>query len=215
MILNLSSDFRILVENKIKMLIVGEHKIKFPKQSDNLTNDELFEFCVINKDLRIERDADLNIIIMAPVGGGSGFSELEVVSEIRNWRRKNSGISFSPSTGFLLPNGAMRAPDASWISNERWATVPNEQKEKFLPVVPNFIVEVRSNTDTLKGTKAKMAEWIENGVQLAWLIDKKNEQTFIYRADGTIEKVTGFDKKLSGEEILKGFELDLSLLIMP
>lgn len=198
------------------MLIVGEHRIKFPKQSDNLTDDELFEFCVINKDLRIERDANLNIIIMAPVGGASGFFEKKIGYWIEHWLiTNNAGISFSSSTGFLLPNGAMRAPDASWLSNERWATVPNEDKEKFLPVVPDFIVEVRSNTDTLKGTKEKMEEWIENGAQLAWLIDKKNEQTFIYRADGTIEKVVGFDKKLSGEDVLKGFELDLSLLVMP
>ncbi len=189
------------------------YQLKLPKSMESLSNDELYEFCILNKALNIERDANQNIIIMAPVGGGSGFFEKKLGYYIEHWLiSNNQGISFSASTGFLLPNGAMRSPDGCWVSDERWAKVPDDKKIKFLPVVPDFVVEVRSNTDTLKGTKAKMLEWIENGVRLAWLIDSKNKQTFIYRADGTIEKVVGFDKKLSGEEVMKDFEFDLKLL---
>lgn len=198
------------------MLIVEGHKIQLNKNPNDLTNDELFEFCVLNKELRIERDANQNIIIMAPVGGNSGFYEKDLIFEIEYWVRKNKkGRSFSSSTGFLMPNGAMRSPDACWISDARWQKVTEEQRKKFPPVVPDFIAEIRSPTDSLKGAKAKMAEWVENGIQLGWLIDVHNQQTFIYRADGSIEIIKGFDKKLSGEKVMDGFVLDLGALKMP
>ena len=197
------------------MLIVEGTKIHLDKNPNNLSNDELYEFCVVNKELRIERDANQNIIIMAPVGGNSGFHEVEFSTEVNIWRRKNGGVSFSSSTGFLMPNGAMRSPDACWISEERWTKITPAQKKKFPPVVPNFVVEVRSPTDALKGAKAKMEEWVDNGIQLGWLIDIKNKQVYIYRVDGSIEIIKGFDKTLSGETVLKGFEFDLGQLKMP
>ena len=124
------------------MLIVEGHKIDLNQNPNNFTDDELFEFCVLNKELRIERDANQNIIIMAPVGGGSGFYEKDFMFEVEYWVRQNKkGRTFSSSTGFLMPNGAMRSPDACWVSEERWATVPEAQKTKFLPVVPDFVVE--------------------------------------------------------------------------
>lgn len=198
------------------MLIVEGTKIHLDKNPSNLSNDELYEFCLANKDLRIERDANQNIIIMAPVGGNSGFHEKDLIFEIEYWVRKNkSGYSFSSSTGFLMPNSAMRSPDACWISEERWAKVTPTQKKKFPPVVPNFIVEIRSRTDSLKGAKSKMEEWVDNGIQLGWLIDVKNKQVYIYRADGSIEIVKGFNKILSGESIMKNFKFDLKQLKMP
>lgn len=194
-------------------MILVENKYEIQHLGDNMTDDELFEFCVANKTLHIERDKHLNIIIMPPTSGFSGYCENEANGEIRNWRKKTkSGYSFSSSTGYLLPNGAMRSPDSSWISSERWATIPESAKSKFLPIVPDFIIEIRSPTDTLKGLKEKMLEWIENGVKLAWLIDLQNQQTYIYRIDGSIEIVKGFDKKLSGEMVMEGFEFDLELL---
>lgn len=198
------------------MLIVEGHKIHLDKNPNNLSDDELFEFCQMNKELRIERDTNQNIIIMAPVGGGSGFQEKNLIFEVELWVRKNKiGYSFSSSTGFLMPNGAMRSPDACWISEERWEKVTDEQRKKFPPVVPDFIVEIMSPTDSLKGAKAKMGEWIENGARLAWLIDIKNKQVFIYRENPSIEIVKGFDKKLSGESVMKGFQFDLTQLKMP
>jgi len=194
------------------MMIAFGHKIEIDKNPNNLTNEELFDFCVMNKSLRIERDANQNLLIMAPVGGGSGFRELEFLTEINIWKRRNGGISFSSSTGFFLPNGAMRSPDACWVSAERWATVSTEQREKFPPIAPDFVVEVRSKTDGLQTTKDKMQEWIENGVRLAWLIDVHNQQTFIYRENGSIEIIEGFDKILNGENIMAGFTFDLKQL---
>jgi len=197
------------------MLIVEGHQIHLDRNPNNLTNDELYDFCVMNQELRIERDAQQNIIIMAPVGGDSGYREIEFMTEINIWRRKNGGASFSSSTGFLMPNGAMRSPDACWVSEERWSTITAEQKKKFPPVTPDFIVEVRSSTDTLKAAKAKMEEWVENGIRLGWLIDFKNKQVFIYREDGSIEIVKGLEHKLSGEEVMENFVFDLKQLKMP
>ncbi len=198
------------------MLIVEGHKIHLDRNPNNLTNDELFEFCMLNRALHIERDAAQNIIIMAPVGGNSGFYEKDLIFAIESWVREHkSGYSFSSSTGFLMPNGAMRSPDACWISEARWSTLTDAQKQKFPPIVPDFVVEIRSRSDALKGLKAKMEEWIENGVRLAWLIDAKNEQVFIYRADGSIEIVKGFDGVLNGEHVMSGFAFDLGQLRMP
>ncbi|MEM8528816.1 MAG: Uma2 family endonuclease [Bacteroidota bacterium] len=197
------------------MLIVEGHAIHLDKNPNNLTNDELYDFCVMNQELRIERDAQQNIIIMAPVGGYSGYREIEFMTEINIWVRKNGGIAFSSSTGFLMPNGAMRSPDACWVSEERWSTITAEQKKKFPPVTPDFVVEVRSATDSLKTAKAKMEEWIENGVRLGWLVDFQNKQVFIYREDGSIEIVKGLQHKLSGEKVLEGFEFNLKQLKMP
>lgn len=197
------------------MLIVEGHEIHLDKNPNNLTNDELFEFCSMNKELHIERDAAQNIIIMAPVGGNSGFHEVEFLTEVNIWRRQNGGASFSSSTGFLMPNGAMRSPDACWISEARWSKVTEDEKKKFPPVVPDFVAEIRSPSDSLKGTKAKMEEWLDNGVRLGWLVDIHNQQVFIYREDGSIEIRKGFDNLLSGESVMEGFEFDLKQLKMP
>ncbi|MFN7120257.1 MAG: Uma2 family endonuclease [Saprospiraceae bacterium] len=185
--------------------------------ADDMTDDEFYEFCVANKDLRIEREPDKKIIIMAPVGPESGFYEGKVFSKLDNWNEEVSpaGVTFSPSTGYKLLNGATRAADASWISLERWEKLTDDQKKKFLPIAPDFAVEIRSKTDKLKKLKSKMLEWIENGVRLAWLIDPVEQKTYIYRADGSIEILDGFERMLSGEEVLKGFEFDLRLLRLP
>ncbi len=196
-------------------MIAFGHTIYLDKNPATFTDDELYDFCIKNKHLHIERDATQNLLIMAPVGGGSGFREKNLIFEVEYWVRKNNlGKSFSSSTGFLLPNGAMRSPNACWLSDERWATVPNSEKEKFLPITPDFVVEIRSNSDRINDLKLKMQEWIENGVRLAWLIDVKAEQIFIYRENGSIEIIDGFDNVLNGETVMKGFEFDLKQLKM-
>ncbi len=129
--------------------------------------------------------------------------------------KKRLGLVADSSTGFNLPDGSMRSPDASWISLELWQTVPEEAKSKFPPICPEFVVELRSDSDSdsLNELREKMQRtWIANGAKLAWLIDPQNQQTFIYRANGSIEIVEGFDKMLSGENVLEGFEFDLKLL---
>ena len=192
---------------------------KYPKLTivaDNMTEDEFFDFCQENSNLRIEREADKKITIMEPTGNESGFYEMEVSSEVRNWAKNDkSGIAFSPSTGFTMPTGAVKSADASWLPLEKWMQLPASDRKKLTHVCPEFVAEVRSESDILTDLKAKMREWIENGVKLGWLIDPKKKTSYIYRADGSIETVQGFDKKLSGENVLKGFELDLSFLILP
>ena len=184
--------------------------------ADLMSDDEFFDFCQQHRSLRIERNADKTITIMEPTGNESGYAENEVNGELRNWTKtEQTGITFSPSTGFTLPTGAVRAPDASWLPLEKWLALPAADRKKFTHICPEFIAEVRSEEDSLLELKRKMVEWIENGVRLGWLIDPKTETTYIYRADGSVDIVEGFDKKLSGETVLKGFELDLALLIPP
>jgi Uma2 family endonuclease len=175
----------------------------------NIDDDTFFEFCQDNKHLRIERNADGTIIIMPPTGTLRGEKNSEISADLTIWKRKNGGHSFDSSTGFTLDNTAVRSPDASWVSDERY---PSVELKKFARITPEFVVELMSETDSLRELQDKMEEYIENGVLLGWLINPKTEEVFIYRQDGTISKVVGFNNKLSGENILKGFEFELALL---
>ena len=194
------------------MLVVNDLKINLSRYPERFSDDEFYEFCQLNSDLRIERDAERNIFITAPTGGGSGRREFKLMGELYLYLLKHPGEGFSSSTGFQLPNGAIRSPDACWVSPERWAEVAENDKELFIPVVPNFVVEVRSRTDSLAQLTAKMAEWIEQGVELAWLLDIQNERSYIYRNDGSVDVLNGFDRTLGGESILPGFSFDAGLL---
>jgi Uma2 family endonuclease len=181
-----------------------------------MSDNDFFEFCQANRPLRIERNADKTINVMDPTENESGYLENEVSGELRNWAKTDkTGISFSASTGFTLPTGAVRSADASWLPLEKWLFLPAEDRKKFTHVCPEFIVEIRSESDDLKDLQMKMLEWVDNGVLLGWLIDPRSRTTYIYRADGSIETVRGFDKSLSGENVLNGFVLDLSILILP
>jgi Uma2 family endonuclease len=195
--------------------------LNYPKLTivaDEMSEDEFFYFCQENANLRIEREADKKITIMEPIGNESGHYESEVNYQLKDWTRKSEdvkGITFSSATGFTMPTGAVKSPDASWLPLEKWLELPASDRKKFTHVCPYFVVEVRSETDNLADLQAKMLEWIENGVLLGWLIDPKKQKSYIYRVNAPMEVVDGFDKKLSGEDVLKGFELDLSLLVLP
>ena len=197
------------------------HGFQYPKMTivaDEMSEDEFFYFCQQNSNLRIEREADKKIVIMEPIGNESGHYESEVNYQLKDWTRKSEdvkGITFSSATGFTMPTGAVKSPDASWLPLDKWLQLPATDRKKFTHVCPEFVAEVRSESDNLEDLKAKMLEWIENGVCLGWLIDPKTQTSYIYRANGSMDIVVGFDKKLSGEDVLKGFELDLSLLILP
>jgi Uma2 family endonuclease len=176
-----------------------------------LTDDEFYRFCISNKQIRIERTAKGEIIIMPPSGLEYSSFNIEVASELRNWnKRKRLGRVFDSSGGFTLPSGAMRAPDAAFVRRERWDTLSIEEKKRFAAICPDFVIEVMSGSDLLKSSQAKMHEWMESGCQLAWLIDVEREKTYIYRADGDIAVVEGFDAILSGENVLPDFELHLT-----
>lgn len=180
---------------------------------DSMSDNEFFTFCAENDNLRIERDSNKQIFIMAPAGYETGNFNSEIVTDLNLWNRKfKKGKVADSSAGFLLPDTSVLSPDASWTSNERLSSISKKQIKKFLPACREFIIELKSPTDSVRYLKGKMLKWIENGCQLAWLIIPEKEEAHIYRADGSIEIIKGFNKKLSGENVLKSFELDLSIL---
>ncbi len=181
-----------------------------------MSDDAFFDFCQANKSKRIERTKNRDIIIMDPVGGESGFYENNVSYQLTSWNvRKKIGLVFSPSTGFTLPSGAVKSADAAWLRLETWAAIPLSDRKRFAHVSPDFVIEIRSENDSIADLQDKMAEWIENGTRLGWLIDPKEKKSYIFRANGTVEEVIGFDKSLSGENVLEGFILDLSEIELP
>lgn len=182
--------------------------------SRKLTDEEFEIFCQKNPDLQVELEPDGTLFIIPPVHLDSGHFELEIAGELRNYAKKSSkGRTFGSSTGFKLPDGSTRAADAAWVSDEQIARLSSEERKSFARLVPEFIVEIRSDTDRLARLQKKMTDtWIANGVRLAWLIDPVEQKAYIYRADGSIQVVADFSAKLGGEDVLPGFEFDLGLL---
>jgi len=184
------------------------------KYMSSMTEEEFFHFCQENKQLRIERNYSGQIIIMSPTNSKTSLlnSRLNFLLNTWNYQHKK-GFVFDSNGGFTLPDSSVFAPDVAWVSLKKWQALTEEEKEKFAPICPEFVVELRSKTDVLKTLKEKMVQWIDNGVLLAWLIDPAQKKTHVYRQDGSIEIVEGFDQTLSGEKVLEGFELDLAELI--
>jgi Uma2 family endonuclease len=175
----------------------------------DLTDEQFFELCQKNRDYRFERSPKGELIIMPPTGGETSNRNARLTQRLMNWADTNElGIAFDSNGGFKLPNGADRAPDASWIKIERWNALTSEQRQKFLPLCPDFVVELRSPTDSLKTTQEKMQEYIDNGARLGWLIDQKNQRVEIYRQGQDVE-ILQSPASLSGEDVLPGFVLDL------
>ncbi|MFZ4633543.1 MAG: Uma2 family endonuclease [Saprospiraceae bacterium] len=171
---------------------------------------DFFRFCQENKHLHMERDADGIIHAMAPTGFETGKRNSEIVTELSLWNRiYQLGEVGDSSTGFTLPNGAVRSPDAAWISHERLNQTTMEDRQRFVHAVPEFVVEIRSKGDSMKNLREKMAEYMDNGVLLAWLIDLQNIRVEVYRSGAALEATEGFEGKLSGEEVLPEFEFDL------
>ena len=180
---------------------------------NRLTEEEFFLFCQEQRDLRIERTAQGEIIVMPPTGGESGIYNGELPRQLANWNvASKSGVTMDSSTGFKLPNGATRSPDVAWVSAEKWRSLPPELRKKFPPVCPEFVMKLRSETDALAQIQSKMEEYMANGALLGWLIDPHDEKVYVYRADGRRDEIQGFDRHLSGEDVLPGFELDLRAL---
>jgi len=174
-----------------------------------LDDDSLLRFCQINRELRIERTADGKLIITSPEGGSGGLGNAELIQVFGNWaKRDGTGRVFGSSAGFILPNKAMRAPDVSWVLKERLARLTKEELKKFLPLCPDFVLELRSESDSIGLLKAKMEEYMANGARLGWLLDPVRKQAHIYRPKKRPEILTN-PAKISGEPLLKGFVLDL------
>jgi Uma2 family endonuclease len=175
----------------------------------DLTDDQFYQLCRNNPDLKFERTAHGKLIIMPPTGGETGRRNSNLIIDVGIWNRKMQlGQVFDSSTCFKLPNGADRSPDVSWIQQNRWDTLTPEQKEKFPPICPDFVIELMSPSDTLKVVRAKMQEYIDNGAKLGWLLNRKDRQVEIYRANQDIEMLQS-PTSLSGEAILPGFILEL------
>ena len=178
-------------------------------QSLKFTDDEFVEIVAANKDLRLELSSQGELSIMSPTGGETGDRNQELGGQVWFWNRQNGlGKAFDSSTGFKLPNGATRSPDVSWIKMERWNALTPEQRKRFLPLCPDFVIELVSESDDLADTQAKMREYIANGLRLGWLINPKNKQVEIYRQNQEIE-ILQSPANLSGEDLLPGFILDL------
>ena len=174
-----------------------------------LTDDQFYQLCRDNPDVKFERNANGEIVIMSPTGGETGKYNIEIAADFVIWNRQTQlGVCFDSSTCFKLPNGADRSPDVSWIKQERWDTLTPEQKEKFPPIAPDFVLEIMSPTDTLKKTQEKMQEYMNNGIKLGWLIAPKTRRVEIYRPGQAVE-VLQSPTALSGEDILPGFILNL------
>ncbi|VXD18974.1 conserved hypothetical protein [Planktothrix serta PCC 8927] len=178
-----------------------------------ITDAELMQISSQNSDLRFERNADGTLVTMAPTGGISGNRELKFGSRLLVWvESQNLGEVFGSSTGFKLPNGAIRSPDVAFVAQERLPQGWDEGEDEFLNLVPDFVIEIRSKTDSLKKCKEKMTEYIENGVRLGWLIDRQNQQAWVYHADSSITQYPA-TATLTGEDIVPGFTIALNSLI--
>jgi Uma2 family endonuclease len=175
-----------------------------------LTDEQFYEICQNNRDLKFERNANGELVIMAPIGGESGRHEADLITDLNIWNRQtNLGVVLSSSTGFKLPNGADRSPDAAWVQLERWESLTPEQRRKYPPLCPDFVIELRSETDSLSVLQKKMQEYINNGARLGWLIDPRNRRVEIYRPHQTVE-ILESPTSLSGEDVLPGFMLQLA-----
>ncbi len=176
-----------------------------------MTDEQFFEFCQINRDLHIERNQFGEISIMPPTGSETGNREGNIFGQLWLWSEQDgTGITFSSSTGFILSTGAERSPDASWIKLERWNALSPEQQQKFAPICPDFVIELRSASDNLKPLQEKMLEYMsEEGFQLGWLIDRKNRKVYIYRPGQKVECIDNPDT-VSGDRVLPGFSLNMT-----
>jgi Uma2 family endonuclease len=175
----------------------------------HLTDEQFFQLCIANSDLNLEMNATGELIIVPPVGGESANQEADLITDLNNWNRQAKlGKVFSSSTIFILPNGAKRSPDVAWVKLERWEALTLEQRKKFPPLVPDFAIELRSETDRLAPLQVKMKEYKENGLRLGWLINPQDRQVEIYQP-GKVVEVIQMPTTLCGEDILPGFELEV------
>lgn len=175
------------------------------KRIFQMTDDQFYQLCWSNPDVKFERNAKGEIIIMSPTGGETGNRNSEINADFVIWNRQTKlGIVFDSSTCFKFPNNAVRSPDVSWVKKERWEALTPEERIKFPPVAPDFVLELMSPTDSLKETQAKMEEYLENEVKLGWLIEPKTRRVEIYRQGKEMEVLTS-PSSLSGENTLPGF----------
>lgn len=178
----------------------------------DLTDEQFYQLCRANPDVKFERNANGTLLIRSPTGGETGNRNLEIGADFAIWNRQTKlGVCFDSSTCFKLPNGAQRSPDIAWIKQDRWQALTPAQREQFPPIAPDFVLELLSPSDSLPTTQTKMQEYIDNGVSLGWLINRKNRTVEIYRPNQSVQLLTN-PTQLSDPDILPGFTLNLSSL---
>ncbi len=179
--------------------------------SVHLTDEQFYQLCLSNPQLTIERDAGGRLIVMSPVGGDSGSREINLGGEVYICNGQTQlGKVFSSSTLFKLPGGGSRSPDVAWVELSRWEALTPEQRQKFPPIAPDFVIELRSRSDNLQTLQDKMLEYLQSGVRLGWLFNPQNQQVEIYR-QGQTKEVRSLPTQLSGEDVLPGFVLEFPL----
>lgn len=176
----------------------------------NLDDEQFYELCQLNRELRIERNAQGDVVIMPPVGGETSDQNAEITMQLRLWAKRDAmGTTFDSSGGFLLPNGTVRSPDASWIEKARLEALDAEERQRFISLCPTFIIELCSPTDRLRYLQEKMQEYLDNGTRLGWLIDPQEKRVQVYRPHLPVV-VLESPSQIAGEPVLPGFVLDLS-----
>lgn len=174
-----------------------------------LTDDQFFALAQLNREVRMERTATGELILMPPTGGETSDRNAGITAQLWWWAKQDGrGRTFDSSGGFVLPNGAVRSPDAAWVEREHLAALTDEQRRKFLPLCPDFAIELRSSTDRLGDVQEKMREYLDNGARLAWLIDPHDRRVYVYRPQAPVQQLDGPDT-VSGDPLLRGFVLDL------
>ena len=187
----------------------GPFAVALDLNSVRLTDEQFYQLCQDNEDLRLELTAEGELIIMSPTGGTTGSRNAIITSRITVWAEEDgSGLSFDSSTMFVLPNGAKRCPDASWLSRKRWNALSEEERDKFVPLCPDFVLELRSPSDSLSFLQDKLDEYISNGAGLGFLLDPKAKRVYIYRPGQPVESLDN-PLTVSGHPILPGFELQM------
>ncbi|HZH90425.1 MAG TPA: Uma2 family endonuclease [Pyrinomonadaceae bacterium] len=183
--------------------------IHFSPILKKMSEQEFYEFCRLNPDLSLELTSEGDLIIMPPTGGKSGLRNAILITRLTAWALEDkSGQAFDSSTAFTLPNGAKRSPDFAWVVNERWNALTEEEQERFPPLCPDFVVELRSRTDTLKNLRQKMEEYVANGARLGWLIDPQERRVYAYRPGAAVEQLDD-PRTVSGDPVLRGLVLEL------
>jgi len=178
----------------------------------SVTPEQFEQLCIEYSELRLELTSTGELIVMPPTGSETGRSNSNLTYQLEAWARTDgTGICFGSSTGFTLPNGAIRSPDASWAKRDQWELLTNEQKQGFGPFCPDFVVELRSRTDRVIQLRAKMVEYLENGASLGWLIDPFERRVYVYRPDQDVVLLEN-PETVSGDPLLPGFTLNLTEL---
>ena len=192
--------------------VVLPRRLELDVRALEMSGDDFLQLCADNGDLRLELTAEKELIIMPPTGLDSGGQEQELGRQVGNWAIVDgTGRVFGPNAGYTLPNGAVRAPDVSWMPWHRWESLSREDRAGFGHTFPDFVIELRSPSDRLAEVQGKMAEYIANGVRLGWLIDPRNRRVYVYRSGQPVELLEA-PAAVSGEPVLPGFTLDLSAI---